>query len=348
MIKMNRRFFIKTSALLSAGVHLPTSARTSESDVGKIMTVDGPIAPDQLGTCLTHEHLMSTFGDDARSEPGYDEAALLNQVVPYLKHVKQLGAQSVADCTGAYFGRDVRLLQQLAQRSGVQIITNTGYYGAANDRYVPEHACQESAETIAQRWITEFKQGIDGTDVRPGFIKIALDSGPVSDIDAKLLWAAALTHTATGLTIACHTGNNPAGAKTALTILKEEGVAPAAWIWTHANKVERTEDLLFAARSGAWISLDGVRTPDPTASELGVFERHLRYLKELKAHDLLSRVLLSHDGNSFPRGGAIRPYEAIFTALLPRLAQEGFSPSDIRQLMVDNPARAFTIEKSKA
>lgn len=322
-------------------------APASGSAVGKIMTVAGPITPDQLGTCLTHEHLMSTFGSEQRYDPDYDEAALLDQVVPYLKHVNQLGTQSVADCTGAYFGRNVRLLQQLAQRSGVQIITNTGYYGAANDRYVPEHAYQESAETIAQRWITEFDQGIDGTEVRPGFIKIALDNGPVSDIDAKLLRGAALTHAATGLTIACHTGNNPIGAKTALTILKEENVRPAAWIWTHADKVESTKHLLPAAQAGAWISLDGVRAPNPTSSEEGVFERHLRYLKELKAYDLLSQVLLSHDGNSFPRGGAIRPYEAIFTALLPRLAQEGFSQSDIRQLMVDNPARAFTIAKKE-
>ena len=303
------------------------------------MTVAGPITPDQLGTCLTHEHLMSIFGDEPRYDPNYDEAALFAQVVPYLKHVKQLGAKSIFECTGAYFGRDVRRLQQLAQRSGVQIITNTGYYGAANDRYVPPHAYQESAQAIARRWITEFEQGIDGTDVRPGFIKIALDGGPVSAIDAKLVRAAALTHAATGLTMACHTGNNPEGARTALTILREEGVAPAAWIWTHANKVEDINALLPAARAGAWISLDGVRAPD----EEEVFERHLRYLKEFKEHKLLSQVLLSHDGNSFSRSESIRPYEAIFTALLPRLMEEGFTSAEVQRLMVDNPARAFAI-----
>ena len=308
------------------------------------MTVAGSITPDQLGTCLIHEHLMSTFGDEPRYDPNYDEAALFAQVVPYLKHVKQLGAKSIFECTGAYFGRDVRLLQQLAQRSGVQIITNTGYYGAANDRYVPPHAYQESAEAIARRWITEFEQGIDDTDVRPGFIKIALDGGPVSEIDAKLVRAAALTHAATGLTMACHTANNPEGAQTALAILKEEDVSPTAWIWTHANKAESFDDLLPAARAGAWISLDGVRAQgESVSSEEGVFERHLRYLQELQKRGLLSQVLLSHDGNSFPSGGAIRPYEALFTALLPRLAQAGFSQQDIRQLTVDNPARAFAI-----
>lgn len=289
---------------------------------------------------------MSIFGDEPRYNPDYDEAALLAQVVPYLKHVKQLGCQTLVECTGAYFGRDVRLLQQLTQRSGVQIITNTGYYGAANDRYVPRHAYQESAETIARRWIAEFEQGIDDTGVRPGFIKIALDDGPVSAIDAKLVRAAALTHRATGLIIACHTGDNAKGAQTALAILKEEGVAPAAWIWTHANKVESIETLLPAARAGAWISLDGVRAPDTASpADTGIFERHLRYLKQLKERGLLSQVLVSHDGNSFPSGGPIRPYEAIFTALLPRLAKEGFTLSDIQQLTTHNPARAFAVTK---
>ncbi len=252
----NRRSFIKASALLAVGAYLPARAGATDLVTGEILTVGGPLAPDQLGTCLIHEHLMSTFGGASRYNPNYDKAALLAQVVPYLKRVKQLGAKSIVECTGAYFGRDVRLLQKLAQQSGLQIITNTGYYGAADDRYVPPHAYQESAEEIARRWINEFGQGIDGTDVRPGFIKIALDNGPVSDIDVKLVRAAAITHAATGLTIACHTANNPAGAKTALAILKEENVRPAAWIWTHANKVQNVEELLPVARAGAWISLE--------------------------------------------------------------------------------------------
>ncbi len=59
-------------------------------------------------------------------------------------------------------------------------------------------------------------------------------------------------------------------------------------------------------------------------------------------------MLLSHDGNSFPSGGAIRPFEAIFTDLLPRLTKENFTTTEVQQLMVLNPARAFTVEKRKS
>ena len=341
----DRRHFTKRLTALSLGLSFPAVGwgRGEHYEEGQIMTVTGEIAPHQLGICLTHEHLMSNFGAERSDRPQYDKEKLLSQVLPYLRTVKQLGGKSVVDCTTAYFGRDVELLRQLSQQSGLQIITNTGYYGAAGDRYVPKHAYHESAETLAQRWVTEFEEGIDGTGVRPGFIKVALDEGPVSAIDAKLLRAAAHAHAATGLTIACHTGDNPKGAQTALTILQEEGVSPEAWIWTHANQVSTLESLLPAARANAWISLDGVRKPEE-GNEVS-FHRHLRYLRAMKQRGLLSQVLLSHDGNSFPRGGPIRPYDAIFTTLIPRLKEEGFSESAIQQLLVDNPARAFTIRK---
>ncbi len=339
----DRRHFTKSLAVLSLGLTLPAIGRMKTSEEGKIMTVSGPINPDQLGVCLTHEHVMSNFGAERSYRPQYDKDQLLSQVLPYLRQVKRLGGNSLVDCTTAYFGRDVTLLRQLAQQSELQIITNTGYYGAADDRYVPDHAYQESAEQLAQRWIAEFENGIDDTTIRPGFVKVALDSGPVSVIDAKLLRAAALTHTATGLTIACHTGDNPEGAQTALTILQEEGVSPEAWIWTHANKAQTLDTLLPAARAGAWISLDGVRKPEEENEE--AFDRHVRYLRTMKQQGLLPQVLLSHDGNSFPRGGAIRPYDAIFTALVPRLKEEGFNESEVRQLLVNNPARAFTIRR---
>jgi phosphotriesterase-related protein len=61
-------------------------------------------------------------------------------VVPILKRVKDLGCRALFDCTAAYFGRDVRLLRKVSEQTGLHIITNTGYYGAADDRYVPPHA----------------------------------------------------------------------------------------------------------------------------------------------------------------------------------------------------------------
>ncbi len=41
--------------------------------------------------------------------------------------------------------------RKLAQQTGLHIVTNTGYYGGADDKFVPKHAYEESAAQLAAR-----------------------------------------------------------------------------------------------------------------------------------------------------------------------------------------------------
>ena len=342
----SRRQFIQQLGLISLGGLLLPNVGVAQKKTQKIHTVTGTVNANELGICLTHEHVMSNFGADRSYQPSYNVRVLKSQVLPYLKRMKMLGVNSILDCTTAYFGRDVQLLKELSEASEVYLITNTGYYGAANDRYVPEHAYQETAEQLSKRWIKEFEQGIDQTDIRPGFIKIAADGGEVSDIDRKLMQAALKTSRATGLTIACHTGNNPAVPNLVQSLIEEENVEPSAWIWTHAHQMETSEELVTAAKRGMVISLDGLRINGrDTQADQATLNHHLQHLLVLKEQNLLSQVLISHDGNSFPRGGAIRPYEGIFTYFIPLLKKNGFTGADINQLLVTNPQRVFTVSR---
>lgn len=302
--------------------------------LGTVMTVTGPISPEHMGFTLPHEHIMSTFGDDPARYPWYNLPDLMRTVLPYLEKVKSLGCQTILDCTAAFFGRHPELLRKISQASGIQVLTNTGYYAAAQDRYVPEHARYETAEEIAARWAHEFFEGIDETGIRPGFIKTAVDEGGFSDLDYKLVQAAILTHRQTGLTIQTHTGANLEAAQNILQMLEEAGVSPSAWVWVHAHQVAEPELLCRMAQQGAWISLDGV-SPETAGHILDI-------LQTMRQQSLLSKALISHDGDSFC-GGDFRPYDYIMTDFLPRLAEEGFSPEEIHQLTAVNPAEAFTI-----
>jgi phosphotriesterase-related protein len=340
MNRVKRRDFLKRIATASGAVMMSSSLSNSPIVAvasPKAMTVTGEIPASNLGSMLPHEHLMSLFGADITEKAVYDEPQLMEAVIPYLKKLRSLGCETIADCTAAYFGRAPLLLKQMSESSGVQVLTNTGYYAAANDRYVPEHAYNERPEQLAQRWINEWKNGIDETGIRPGFIKIGVDGGPLSKIDAKLVRAAALTHCETGLVIAAHTSDNPGAAKAQLRILGEEKVDPSAWIWVHANKVPDINDLVSAAEMGAWIELDGI-------SEDSV-EDHFAMLAELKKRSLEKRILLSHDGNSFRYGN--RPpkaYHGLYSDFIPFLRKQGYSQDEIDQLTKRNPATAFAIE----
>jgi predicted metal-dependent phosphotriesterase family hydrolase len=337
---MKRRTFLKAAAfssvaLTAASTGCSRNGLVNQAAEGKIMTVLGPIDPDELGVALPHEHVMSMFGAAPAEKAVYDEGALFAAVVPYLKSVKALGADALMDCTTAYFGRAPELLRRISEQSGMTLLTNTGYYGAANDRYVPQHAYNESAEQLAERWAAEMHEGIDGTDIRPGFIKIGVDDDGLSEIDAKLIRAAAKAHLKTGLVVEIHTGENIFAAEKQFDIFKEEGVHPSAWIWVHANKNE-AGPLIKAAKMGAWIELDGV-------SE-GNNEAHLALLNEFKINDLLDCVLLSHDGNSFrATGRPPKPYDDLFKTFIPMLRENGWSENEIKLLTVDNPKSAFTI-----
>ncbi len=328
-------FIMKLNLLVLVLLSLSSSSEYLNKE--HILTVTGTIKSELLGFALTHEHVMSNFGADPESASQYDETALTGQVVPYLKKLKSFGVTSILDCTTAYFGRNVELLKRISEQSGIQIITNTGFYGAADDRYVPTFAYYSTAEEIARLWISEFKEGIDGTTIKPGFIKLAFDDGEPSEIDIKLFKAGILTHLETGLTIVVHTGNNAKAVDKQLNLLQKYRVGPNAWVWVHANKVEDGQLLIAAAKKGAWISLDGFN-----ASNIKEYTEKLDLFRKQK---LLHKVLLSHDGNSFPRGGEIREYHAIPTILIPALRQMGYSDKEIHQLTIENPKQAFSIKK---
>ena len=83
-------------------------------------------------------------------------------------------------------------------------------------------------------------------------------------------------------------------------------------------------------------------------------ERYVEILLALKRRELLSRVLISHDDGwsvdgDAPTGAGLtlfgngnpRPYESIFTRLIPDLQVNGFDEEEVRLLTVTNPLATF-------
>jgi len=337
-----RRQLLNGAAATCLGL-LGTTARIrgSETEAGRVMTVLGPIAPAALGSALCHEHVLVDFAGADRIRPGaYDLDEAYRVVLPHLQRVRKLGCRGIVECTPAYLGRMPRLLGRLARATGLHIVTNTGYYGAGNDKFVPSRALGETVDGIAARWVEEWRAGIDGTGIRPGFIKTGVDAGPLSAIDGKLVRAAARTHLRTGLTIASHTGDTRA-ALDQMAVLSDESVAPDAFIWVHAQNDWDAAPRLEAARKGAWIEIDNVG-PEALAD-------CVRRASELRAAGVLNRLLVSHDAGWYrpgePRGGRdrFRPFETVYTAFVPALRSAGWTTADLRQLLIGNPAEAFTV-----
>ncbi|MCU0473564.1 MAG: hypothetical protein MUC93_09400 [Bacteroidales bacterium] len=312
-----------------------------------IMTINGPVEPKTLTTSLAHEHILVDFiGADSTGYFRWDRDSVIAKVIPVVMKAKEAGVKTIYECTPEFLGRDPLLLKELSEITGITFITNTGYYGFSN-KYLPQTFYTTDAEALAEKWTGEFLNGIEGTGIRPGFIKIAVNSADsLSPADEKLITAAALTHLKTGLTIASHTGpEKPAFAQ--IAILRKNGVHPSAFIWVHAQR-GTIESNILGAKEGTWISLDNVRNrPNLKPGDRFSIDWYADRITELKNQGLINKILLSHDSGWYdpakPGGGTINGYTDILEYLIPALKNRGFTDSDIDQLLIRNPAEAFTI-----
>lgn len=334
---MHRRQFIRQSSMAVAAAGMHYSVPTLSSP-GKIITVNGAIDPSDMGMTLVHEHVMVDFaGANVNTEYNPDE--VFDVALPYLKEIKNAGCKTFVDCTPEWLGRDVRILQRLSNATGLNIITNTGFYGAASEKFLPDTIKKITASELASSWIKESQSGIDDTNIRPGFMKLGLDGLPFSASIEKIIIAAAITYKSTGLTIGIHTGKGGEPALKELELLEKNGVPPRKWIWIHAQNEPDLKYHIRMAKRGGWISFDGISNKN--------VDEYIGRLKKLKAENLLKRVLVSQDAGWYnigqQGGGKFRNYMDFFTHFLPAMKNAGFTELDILTLTERNPAEAFRV-----
>jgi predicted metal-dependent phosphotriesterase family hydrolase len=331
--------------LLTCGLIWACSFQETDSK-GKIMTVTGPVEAHEMGICLEHEHVVVDFETNKNhSEPRYPERLAFDTLLPYFQKLEKYNVRTFIDGTPNYIGRDVLLLKKLSKETGIQILTNTGYYAAAGKKYIPAHAYHETSQQLSEKWTEEWVNGIADTGIRPGFIKLGVGSGPLDSLERKIVAAGALTHLATGLKIGIHTGGGQA-AFDEIEILNNHGVDAAALIVIHAQNAS-IEDQQLIVQKGAWVSLDGIK------SSAKSINRYTEYLLQLKQNGYLDQTLISQDaywsveqdepGNIFfEHHGS--DYAAIFEQLIPALKELGFTDAEIDRLLIENPAKAYRVE----
>ncbi len=346
---ISRRDFIRNilAGLASAGLLSELSLNVWSAQKGKnamqdddnyyIQTVLGPIRPSQLGLTLIHEHILVDFiGADNFNKNRYDPNEVFEVMLPYLKEIKALGVTGFAECTPMYLARDAELMARLSKSANMHILTNTGMY---KEPYLPKYAFEKTAEELAQMWIDEAKNGIEGTNIKPGFIKIAVNPGNLIPIQQKIVRAAGITSKATGLTIACHTGHGVSAIET-MDILEKEGVPLNKYIFVHADAEGNMNYHIETAKRGAWVEFDSIGWGDAN--------RHIQLIKNMLDKGYEDRLLLSQDAGWYnvgqPRGGNIRAFTYIIKEFIPLMEKSGINNDTINKLMITNPAMALRIE----
>ncbi|TEU21753.1 MAG: esterase [Anaerolineales bacterium] len=307
---------------------------------GWLQTVKGAVAVEDLGLILPHEHLFTDLRgplapDYALAEP----EAVARVMEPYLAAAQAIGVTALVECSTVGVGRNIAVLQYLAEVTPIYVIAPTGAY---REDFTPPSLRELSVEALAEEWVRDLTEGIEGTEVRAGFIKIAMsDDGP-TPLEVRNLKAAALASRQTDAVVVSHTASG-AVARREMEILESAGLDLGRFIWAHANLEPDPTVHLEAARRGAYVEFDAVGAEWQPQSAL------VDYTLALIEAGCAERILLSHDAGWYdpsqpdgqPEEGGIRGYTALVEEFIPALRARGVTDDLVHLITVTNPARAF-------
>jgi phosphotriesterase-related protein len=311
-----------------------------------VNTVLGPLDTSRLGFTLSHEHVGTNAAGLRHTYPEFiDRAGIIQQSTAAMKEAYAEGVRTIVDVTTIDLGRDIEMIREVSRASGVQIIAATG-----NHLAVPRPFAEVSPDAIAPLYIREIEEGIEGTGIKAGIIKVASDRGGVTAPQEVVLRAAARTHNHTGIPISTHTWSPDRVGEQQVRILEEEGVDLGRVYIGHSNDDTDLGYLLGLLKKGVWLGMD--RYPGGRVPGTPKWEARTAIVKRLIDAGFSHRIMLSHD-YSVPKARysaaeqearrLANPdgYNFILRKVLPRLKELGVPDQVIQQITVENPRRFF-------
>lgn len=317
-------------------------------------TVRGPIESSRLGRTLMHEHIfvldqsMRHSYDRAWGASYWDEDREIANAIANLERLRAAGFSTLVDPTVPGVGRNVPLIQRVNAEVDINIVVATGHFAMAE---LPMFLRMRSAQQLADLFVRDIREGVDGTEVKAAFFKFAVEElGLIGDVPL-LLRAIALAHQATGAPIMVHTDSVTQSGRLAVEALRDEGVDPRRVVVAHAGDSDDLDYLRALADSGASLGYD--RFPGEHRIPL---DRRIANIVTLVGEGYADRIHLSNDGSSFldfvagdDEVAAMRlegDYLFVWDAVVPRLLAAGVTDDEIDQILVRNPVRFFDPETS--
>jgi len=344
-------------------------------DEGKVVTVCGPIDPGDLGACFTHEHILFDWGLTYWTEPDTDEMRALadapirldnrgmlqrnpfvikenfwhesvHDAADEVAHFKQAGGGTLVEVTPLGQGRDPVGLRRVSEMTGVHIVASTGYYIEAGH---PSWLAERGIDELAAVLVRDITEGIDGTDVRAGFMG---DVGTTHDVTAneeKSLRAVARAHMQTGVPFGIHVDPSDQQAMRVIEILLDEGVRPERMVMEHMDEQPDFDYQLRVADTGVYLEFDTWGSefyygPPYMVPEPRDIQR-AECVKNLVDHGHVEQLLMAQDVwlKQLMKKYGGEGYDSFFRYGIPRLRQHGVSDAQIQTMLVENPKRLLPL-----
>ncbi len=325
---------------------------------GKVITVHGEVEPEALGAVLMHEHLHASCRDWEEGPTPPDRVKLLMEyAVPNLRLLHESGCHAMVDATPMAWRAWPDTYVQIADAADLHIILATGFYREmevgtywvqTEAQAISPAVREKSVEELAEMCIREITDGLHGSDVHAGVIKLGSSGKELTAAEQKAFRAGAATQQATGVSITTHC--TAAGAHVSqLSLLAEASVDPARVVIGHTagHVVNENDTVREWMKRGATFLPTNLRMDQ----DWEFYADFVSAVRDLFQAGLGEHLALGLDWAFETEQGPFigcsfmppPPFRYMFTHTLPRLRKLGLEEAAIEQMLVTNPARILPV-----
>ena len=117
------------------------------------------------GYTLMHEHIFIDLSgikklDDCRLD-------CKNETIEEFKELYKNGVRNVVEVTNIGMGRDISYIQEVSEKSGINVICATGFY---KELFYPEFVYEKNEKELSEIMKKDILEGINSTGKKAGII----------------------------------------------------------------------------------------------------------------------------------------------------------------------------------
>lgn len=309
-----------------------------------VRTVLGDMDSSKMGYTLAHEHVFfAPNGKNANDDWCLNE---FDKSMKMVQEFKENGGQTIIDASwNLCAGRSAAELKAVSEATGVNIVACVGSMAEVSGD-MPKMYYDMSIDQMAEYFVHDVEVGMDGTNIKAGWIKGGASYNNFTEMEERELRAACRAAIKTGVPVHVHTSTGTCW-DDMLEVVADEGLPFNQFCIAH---IDRNPDLWVhtqIVKTGAYIIYDGPGKikyyPDSVRVEL---------LRKLIDAGYGKQIMLSNDTgkriyHKAYDGKVGTGLNYIKNKFLPRLKAEGFSQKEIDDLMINNPADFYSLREKK-
>lgn len=285
------------------------------------------------GITYSHEHIPID-----RSEVIENEDTLLDSqelVINELKELYSKGVRNIVEATCRGMGRNVAYAQEVAKKTGINIVQATGWYQSA---FLPIEVYQSSITQLAEMMIKDITEGIKNTDVKAGVIgEIATTKNNWTEQEEKVFKAAVIASNETHTPIMTHTSNGTLGHEQVKFFQRERANLEKIVIG-HVDLTGDPSYVLAMLKTGINVEIDTIGKNNYMSDT-----KRVEIIKSAQEAGYTDQIVLSMDitRKSHLKANGGNGYAYLLDSFVPKLKSKGVSESFIHKMLVSNPQRIF-------